>query len=511
MKSLFHVSLLTILVTAPLPLVGQDELAAATTKAAPAPVTPPAEANFGNSIIRVNVTAQGYNLYQPWEKGPVGTRRGLGVIMADQKVLVTAQLVADSTYIELEIPHTGEKATAHVSVVDYEANLALIELENESEFLKGFPAVTMDNSVRVGDEVDAWQVKDTGEPSSTPCSVVEVGVSNYFLEGTRFLAYEVKGSLRYHSGSFVIPVAKGDKLVGLLLSYDSDQQISRVIATPIIEHFFKDLEDGEYEGFPTLGLAFARTIDEQLRKYLRLDRDDGGVYVSLIVPGSTAEKSGLKQGDVILQLGGHAIDARGNYDHPDYGKLNLSHIVRGDCYVDEEIPMTILRDGEKQELKAIMTRKSPKDYLIDPYRFDEGPRFFIAGGMVFQELTKPYLQIFGDQWRTRAPMRLLWALTHPDEYEKKGREKLVFLSRVIRTPATLGYENISHVIVDKVNGQPINSLKDLAKAFDWPEGSVHKIELSEAPHELFLDVRVTDIVDEQLKDAFRIADLRRLE
>ncbi len=493
------------------------ETAETATTGEPAP--PPNEeiaaatpANVGKALIRVNVTAQSFNYYQPWEKGKPATRRGLGVILEGNQVLVTAQMVSDATYVELEKPESGDKATGEVTLTDYEANLALIRLkDDQSGFLDGSQPLELDTSPQVGDTLDVWQVKDNGLPTSTSCPLIEVSVENYFLEGTPFLAYEIKGSLRYHSGSYMLPVLHGEKLAGLLINYDSGEQVSRVLAAPIIEHFLDDLQDGDYAGFPTLGLAFAQATDAQLRKFLKLGDETEGVYITSVVPDSTADQCGLEVGDVLLEIGGHPLDSRGNYDHPDYGKLNFSHIVRGDCQVGQEVPLAVFREGERRELTAQMARKSPREYLIDPYLFDQGPRFHIAGGLVFQELTKPYLQIFGKQWRQRAPMKLVWALENAEDYEEEGREKLVFLSRVIRTPVTLGYESISHVIVDRVNGKKIRHLGDLAEAFQQVDGPFHRIEIGEAPHELVLDVAMTQAIDERLQDAFRMPELSRLD
>jgi S1-C subfamily serine protease len=49
------------------------------------------------------------------------------VVLAGNRVLVTAQMAADATYIELELPESGQKIPAKVVAVDYEANLALLE------------------------------------------------------------------------------------------------------------------------------------------------------------------------------------------------------------------------------------------------------------------------------------------------------------------------------------------------------------------------------------------------
>ena len=56
--------------------------------------------------------------------------------------------------------------------------------------------------------------------------------------------------------------------------------------------------------------------------------------------------------------------------------------------------------------------------------FDRGPRFSILGGIVFQELTKPYLRAWGDKWRSQAPFKLIHTNAYPEIYEEEGHLKL---------------------------------------------------------------------------------------
>ena len=63
-------------------------------------------------------------------------------------------------------------------------------------------------------------------------------------------------------------MVKGGKLAGLLLRYDSKNQVATLLPAPIIEHFLKDVADGKYDGFPSLGIEFQSTLDEQFRDYL---------------------------------------------------------------------------------------------------------------------------------------------------------------------------------------------------------------------------------------------------
>ena len=79
------------------------------------------------SLLRVNVTGQGYDYFRPWQKRAPFSKRALGAVLSQGRVLVTADLVANQNYVELERAESGEKMAASVEVVDYEANLALLE------------------------------------------------------------------------------------------------------------------------------------------------------------------------------------------------------------------------------------------------------------------------------------------------------------------------------------------------------------------------------------------------
>ena len=63
-------------------------------------------------IVRVNVASQSFNFAQPWRKNSQVLRQGLGVVLMDGRILVTAELVNNHTYVELEKP---ENASANVT------------------------------------------------------------------------------------------------------------------------------------------------------------------------------------------------------------------------------------------------------------------------------------------------------------------------------------------------------------------------------------------------------------
>ena len=125
------------------------------------------------------------------------------------------------------------------------------------------------------------------------------------------------------SSSFTLPVTQNGKLLGVLTSYNSGDQISNVIAPEIVAKFLKDARDGTYEGFPSLGCSTQRTEDKSFRKYLKLSPDGGGLYISKVTEGAPAENAGIKEGDVLLSVDGSELDRRGYFQHPNYGPLPL--------------------------------------------------------------------------------------------------------------------------------------------------------------------------------------------
>ncbi|MCP5538893.1 MAG: PDZ domain-containing protein [Akkermansiaceae bacterium] len=470
------------------------------------------EASPEKSLIRVNATLQSYNFVRPWEKGAPTPRRGLGALLEGKRVLVTAELIVNSTYIELEHPSTGAKTPAEIVARDYEANLALLApIDPKATVLDDLVPLKLNLGTKAKDKLQVWQIEDNGDAVTTDVEVLRVAVNRYFLDGTVFLVYQVVGSLQARANSFTLPVIKDGKLAGMLLSYNSKEQTSHILAAPIIEAFLNDVSDGEYTGFPNLGIAIEQTLDEQLRRFAGIEGVEGGVFVRQVGHGSSAEKAGLKEGDVILAVNGNAIDSRGNYVHPDYGKLNFSHLVRGGAKVGDTIKVDLVRDRKPMSLEVKLERKNPEDHLIAPYMFDRGPRYLITGGMIFQELSTPYLESWGENWETRAPFKLVHAQALPEKYEEEGRDKLVFLSQVLRTPSTIGYEDLGFIVVNQVNGKKINNIADLSAALRQPNGQgLHKIEFEGYPNVIYIDDRVSQIVNQQLIQ-YGINQLERLD
>ncbi|MBK1791179.1 S1C family serine protease [Persicirhabdus sediminis] len=451
------------------------------------------------SVIRINSTSQTYNNWQPWDKNAPSTTRALGAVLDGKQILTTAELAADAVNIELESIDGTRTVPAKVVAVDYQANLALLEAEgSEAEsFTADLVPLQTNGPAKIGDQLEIWQVEDNGMPLITKGNVQSVDIVSSFAPGGYFLTYEAKASMQSASSSFSLPVVREGKLLGILTSYNSKDQIVDVIAPEIVKSFLEDAADGEYLGFPSLGIAANLTVDPSFRKWLKLPDDAGGLYISRILKGSAAENAGLQKNDVITAINGHQIGRRGYYQDDTYGQLYWSHLIRGSNKIGDTIKIDIMRDGKPMQVDAKL--KMASERLIPRETFGEAPNYLVKGGFIFQELTQGYLSGFGKDWQNKAPIDLLDALDSPEDYEE-NRNRIVILSATIPTPATTGYESLRNLIVNKVNGVKIADLKSLAEAFQKPDSDgIHTIEfLGGRPETIYLDASYSDEVDAQL-------------
>jgi S1-C subfamily serine protease len=462
-------------------------------------ITSHAAAPVQKHVVRINSTLQKWSASQPWDKSAPSKRRALGVTMPNNQILTTAEMAADATYIELENADGNRTIPAKVVAIDYEANLALLAADNGDTdgFFKTLSPITLGGGAKIGDKVSVWQLEDNGVPLITEVTIQSADIVSSFAQGHYFLTYEAKGSMQSASSSYSLPVIKDGKLLGLLTSYNSKDQITDVLAPEIIAAFLADVKDGNYVGFPSLGIGVSNTVDPNFRAWLKLPDDVGGIYVTHVRKDSPAEKSGTLKGDVIIEIDGKEIGRRGYYTDAQYGKLFWSHQVRGIHKVGDQVKITILREGQRKILTAVLKR--PGKRLVPAYTYDTAPKFLVKGGFIFQELTATYLKAFGKDWQSKAPLDLLDVLRSPEDYEA-GRNRIVFLSAAVPTPATTGYERMRNLIIAKVNGKNIADIPSLVKAFQAPgSDGLHTIEFADGnPKTIYLDAGVSDMVDGQL-------------
>ncbi|CAN5433992.1 PDZ domain-containing protein [soil metagenome] len=462
------------------------------------------------SLVRVNVTGQPYDYFRPWQKKAPFSKRALGAVLPHDRVLVTADLVANQNYVELERAESGEKTAASVVVVDYEANLALIE-PTDKNFLKGLQPLELALDTVVGDRLAAWQLESTGALVVTEGIVTTIGITRYPADVADFLTYRLSIPMQYRDNSYTVPLVKNNKLAALLLRYEPRSQVLDAIPAPIIAHFLKDATGAKYQGFPSLGIAFFPTRDPQLRAYAGEESKTGGVYITSVEPGLPAAKAGLLPGDIVTAVEDHNIDQNGNYVDSLYGKLGFSNLLTAKAYVGDTIALHVLRAGKPLTLNVKLEHRAEQDYVIPPYNIDDPPSYYVLGGLIFQELTRQYLKEWGNNWEKDAPQDFVYLDKYQSELFPEGNQHVVILSQVLPANSTIGYDDFSYLVVKKVNDKEIRSLADLAEAVKTPLNGFHVIQTVDDPKQLELDATEVAAESDALQKNYGLPALQRLE
>lgn len=474
-----------------------------------APVTIPTDVKGDEPprVVRVNVTTQNWDFLRPWGKRPPVTRRAVGAVIKGNRVLVSAELVGNANYLEFEMPEGGSKTPASIEAVDYECNVAILKGDDE-KFLDAFRAFEF-GEAKVGDNLQIWQLENTGVVLATSGPLTTVEVSRYPIDESALLVYRATASIQFRDSSFNLPAIKDGKLIGLVVRYDNSSNSAEIVPSPVIKHFLTDAAKAPYEGFPRTGMAFSDTRDPQLRRYTGLT-GNGGVYITQVLPRSPAAEAGIKEGDLVLEIDGKQIDQDGNYVDPTYGKLALIHLISTRHFAGDVAKFTILREGKKQEIDIKLAHRAPEDFVIEPYVIDRAPKFYILGGLVLQELSRQYLKDYGNDWQKRAPQELVYFDQYQEDLFANGPKKIVILSRVLPMPSTLGYEELHHLRVTKVNGVELQSLNDLPDALTKAENGVHRIEFDSDPSVIFLDAAGLAADEKALTQNYRLPAIKRL-
>jgi len=461
-----------------------------------------------SSLVRVNSTNQNYQLLRPWTKRSPYNRRGTGVVLTGNRILVTAELVANANFVELENPETQDRSPAKVQLVDYEANLAILAPADPT-FLDSMTPVRIADHLAVGDSVEVTQMEPTGSLARTPGTITTISQGSYPADGTSLVTYSVSVPLQYRDNSFNLPVFAGDQLAGLLMRYDARTQTAELVPAPVIQAFLHRTKHSPYQSFSRLGILLASNRDPKFRRYLEMQPDQSGIYVSGVTTGSPADIAGLKNGDVILSIDGQVLDDDGNYEHPMYGKISFAHHIATERFPGDEVAIDILRDGEKQSLKATLAPRDPQKMVSEPFLIDRAPSYVVLGGIVMQELSRAVLKEWGGEWQKNAPQRLVYLDEFQDELPA-DRGKVIFISQILPSDASLGYEDVGMVVVESINDRPIRSLQDVTEAAKHPINGFHYIRIDADPRLLILDAKEVDTGAEELKRNYNLPALEQM-
>ena len=401
------------------------------------------------SIVKIYTVAKYPNYLEPWNS-TISRSNGSGSIIAGNRILTNAHVVANQTFLEVKKYGDTKRYPAKVLEVSHEADLALLEVQDK-EFFKGTKPLEFGVLPNIQDKVTVYGYPMGGSTISVSKGIVSrIEHNHYAHSGQSFLAIQIDAAI--NPGNSGGPAMSDGKVVGVVMQQIvMSQNIGYIVPIDVVQHFLKDIEDGEYDGFPKLGIYTEKIENPTQKKYYQLDEDMGGIIVVDIVHNSPF-KDVLQKDDIIIAIDGHKIESDGTVAFRPNQYTHFKYYIDMHQYGDE-VALNIFRKGKELTLKVkLPEKKSPENMRYANLEYDKMPSYFMIGGYVFVPVTQNLLNV------SRAP--LLPLRYKSTKYPTKEKQELVVLLKVLASELSRGDYGLSLWEVEKVNSKKFKDFKE---------------------------------------------------
>ncbi|MCA9619081.1 MAG: trypsin-like peptidase domain-containing protein [Myxococcales bacterium] len=414
------------------------------------------------SVVKVTTVSDAPDYDQPWQSQGPTSSCGSGAIIETRRgprILTNAHCVANHVFIEVRRFGLARSYEAEVEGLGHECDLALLRVDDPS-FFEGTTPIVIGDLPSLSDRVRVCGYPIGGERLSVAEGIVSrIDLVSYEQSNRKLLAVQIDAAI--NSGNSGGPVIDDGALVGIAFqALDDADGVGYAIATPVVRHFLEDVDNGVYEGFPSLGAATQKLEGPAHRRSLGLpatvEHGLGGVLVTGVAHGGSGEEI-LRPGDVLLAIDGVDIGADGVVEIESGLTTDFSYLV-SQRHVGDTLSVEIWRAG--QRLHGVMELRPPP-YLVAEDRYDMRPSYYLYGGLLFVPLTRDYLKTWGESWWHNAPHRLV------DLYERglrtSERQEVVVLQKVLADRLNVGYHDLESAVMTHVGDRPIRSLSDFVR------------------------------------------------
>jgi S1-C subfamily serine protease len=414
---------------------------------------------ISKSLVRIEATSQEPNYKTPWSPGDVTSGVGAGFVVDGKRIMTNAHVVSNARFLTVSKEGDPNPYLAQVLHIAHDCDLALLSVENP-DFFNGTAPLEFGGIPQIESVVSAYGYPVGGTRLSVTRGIVSrIDFQPYSHSGMdSHLAIQIDAAI--NPGNSGGPVMQNSKVVGVAFqgySGDVAQNVGYMIPTPVIHRFLKDVEDGRYDHYVDLALTYRNLFNPAARSALGLEDENTGVQICSVY-SSGASDGIVKPGDVILKIDGHTVSSDGTIPLEDEA-VPLEEVVERK-FKGDKVHLDILRDGKPMTLTVPL--REPWPFKLQSNLYDEKPRYFVAGGLVFQPVDQNFMEAHDP-----SDQRLNYLF---DFFIADGlhatRPEIVVLSNILPDPVNAYADEFRYSVVDEVNGRRIKRIEDIAAAFE---------------------------------------------
>lgn len=297
------------------------------------------------SVVAIGTTQRIFNPFDPFsvprnQNSTIGT----GFVVSDKGIVVTNKhVVAGSDTHYTVVTREGKKFEIKKIYRDPILDLAVVQVEGDSMKSLEFGD---SSKLKVGQTVIAIG-NALGKFTNTVTTGVVSGLGRRVVAGDPFSGSEESlddliqtdaainpgnsgGPLLNSSGQVVgvnVATTEGAQNIGFAVSINSVKKI--------VDEFIKTGSVSR----PFLGISY-RFISKDVAIMNEVPQ---GAYIQEVVPGSAADKAGIKDGDIITKVDGQTVDS----------EAKISGIIAGKK-IGDSLGLTVWNDGKERSVTAIL-------------------------------------------------------------------------------------------------------------------------------------------------------------
>ncbi len=306
----------------------------------------------------------GFRMPQRRQSGTENVQVGAGtgfIVSSDGYIVTNKHVVADedaeyTVYLNYE-GSMGEKVVADVLALDPNNDLAILKIDKEN-----LPYLEFGDS----DNLKVGQTSITigyalGEFDNTVSKGVISGLARSIVAGGSLFGRERLNDL-IQSDAAINPGNSGGpmldisgKVIGVNVAMASAENIGFAIPANRAKEAFEEVKETgsiQEKEIPFLGVRYM-IINDNLKERNSLPFDYGALVLRgetaedlAVMPGSPADKAGILENDIILEIDGKKIDQENT----------LAEII-SEYEVGDEVKMKIYQKGEEKEVTVKLTKR----------------------------------------------------------------------------------------------------------------------------------------------------------
>ena len=412
-----------------------------------------------DSVIKIYTTQAAPDYFTPWRLLTPRQSSGSGSVIEGNKILTNAHVVANASYVQAQKHNDPQRYQARVVFVSHEADLAIITVD-EPGFFSDLKSLSIGNLPDPLQEVSVYGYPIGGKTLSITKGILSrVEQQIYAHAGTYLLAGQIDAAI--NPGNSGGPVIVDQQIVGVVMQANSGgraENLGYFVPPSIIRHVLKDSEDNIYDGFPDLGFR-TQTLDSPSAKAAYgLRKNQNGVLIIKVFDGSPTDGI-FEENDVIMKIDDFDIAEDGTIQLSDDLLTDYKHAIDMH-HIGDEVLVTYSRNGNEAVAK-IQADAPPESYsLVKGEQFDQIPKYYIYGGVLFVPLNMNLIKRWGTDWGRSAPVTLLQAR---NEWASPEKHEVVVALQVLAADVNLGYHDWRNWIVDDVNGEQVRDFEHFSQ------------------------------------------------